>query len=253
MATLAADVKRNFESEPALVINDLPVIASDIIYEGAAVGDNASGHCRPLVSGDPFRGFAARRVDNASGAAGAKAVVLHQSGIVTLAVTGASAVTDVGRSVYATDDDTFTLTPGISRVGVIVRWVTGTTCQVFFNASQLAVPEVVQIADPGASGAIPVSFGGAKRAFVELVTAGAEARSVADPAEGGLDLTIGLKTDGGDCTVTFASDITQTGGENVATFGDVGDTINVRSVAVSSAFKWRLVGATATQQGVALT
>lgn len=111
----------------------------------------------------------------------------------------------------------------------------------------------VQLTDPGAGGAIPVAWGGAKRAWVELVTAAAEARSVADPAEAGLDLLICLKTDGGDATVTFASDISQTAGENVATFNDAGDHINVRSIAVGGAYKWRLVGSTATQQGVALT
>jgi hypothetical protein len=253
MATLGADVKRDFESEPALSINDLPVIASDIIYEGAAVGDNASGYCRPLVSGDPFRGWAARRVDNASGAAGAKAVTLRQEALVRLTVTGASAVTDVGKPVFATDDDTFTLTPGGSRIGVVARWVSSTTCIVASQAEQVSQVEYVELTDPGSGGAIPIYWGGAKRAYLSIVTAGAEARSVADPTVAGLDLTLCLKTDGGDATVTFASDITQTSGENVATFGDAGDTINVRSVAIGSAFKWRLVGATATQQGVALT
>ena len=39
-------------------LNHLPVIASDIIYEGAAVGDNGAGYVRPLSGGDAFRGFA---------------------------------------------------------------------------------------------------------------------------------------------------------------------------------------------------
>lgn len=141
MATLAADVKREYESEPTLVINDLPVIASDIIYEGAAVGDNASGYMRPLVAGDPFRGFAARRVDNSSGSAGDKSATLRQEGIVRLAVTGATAVTDVGAIVYATDDDTFTLTGGAATpIGRVHRWVSSTTCLVAFRAETLYSP-----------------------------------------------------------------------------------------------------------------
>lgn len=141
MATLAADAKRNFEAEPEPIFNDLPVIANDIIYEGAAVGDNASGYARPLAGGDPFLGFAARRADNQTvvGAAGDINVVVRSRGIVTLTVTGASAVTDRDAPVYATDDDTFTLTggAGATLIGRVHRWVSSTTCQVFFVATAL--------------------------------------------------------------------------------------------------------------------
>lgn len=41
MTTLASDVQRPFELG---TINEVPVIAGDIIYEGAAVGDNGSGY-----------------------------------------------------------------------------------------------------------------------------------------------------------------------------------------------------------------
>lgn len=50
-------------------------------------------------------------------------------------VTGASAVTDAGRSVYASDDGTFTLTRSASRplpLGRVMRWISGTTCRVYF-------------------------------------------------------------------------------------------------------------------------
>ena len=61
MATLTANKARSWELGDH---NDLPVIASDIIYQGAAVGDNGSGYMRPLSSGDPFRGFAHEKADN---------------------------------------------------------------------------------------------------------------------------------------------------------------------------------------------
>ncbi len=142
MATLAVDKKRVFETEPEPIENDLPVIANDIIYEGAATGDNASGYMRPLVGGDPFTGFASRRADNQTlaGSAGDINVTLRSRGIVTLAVTGASAVTDRDAPVYATDDDTFTLTggAGATLIGRIHRWVTGTECQVYFQATSLS-------------------------------------------------------------------------------------------------------------------
>jgi hypothetical protein len=100
------------------------MVATDIIYEGAAVGDNASGVARPLVGGDPFLGFADRICDNAAGGAGAKRVRTRTRGRVKLAVTGVTGVADIGDAVYAIDDDTFTKTSSTahSSIGKIVAW-----------------------------------------------------------------------------------------------------------------------------------
>ncbi len=120
MATLAANTPRVWEVG---IDHDMPVIASDIIFEGAAVGDNASGHARPLVAGDPFRGFALEKADNASGSAAAIDVKLRKEGYAELAI-ASLAITDVGKDVYASDDDTFTLTEGSNtRIGYVARWV----------------------------------------------------------------------------------------------------------------------------------
>lgn len=132
LATLAADKARNFELGD---LQDLPMIASDIIYEGAAVGDNGSGLARPLVAGDPFFGFAERTADNSAGAASALRVRVRTKGQVQLAVTGAASAADVSETVYASDDDTFTLTAGSNTaIGKVSRWVSGTTCIVAFQA-----------------------------------------------------------------------------------------------------------------------
>jgi len=127
MTTLAKAQMRDYEIGTQ---NELPVIASDIIYQGAAVGDNALGYVRPLVAGDAFRGFAIEDTDNSTGAAGDKKSKLYTEGKVVLTVVGASAVTDVGSSVYATDDNTFTLAPSTpaSYIGTVFRWVSSTTC-----------------------------------------------------------------------------------------------------------------------------
>lgn len=132
MTTLAADKARNFELGD---LQDLPMIASDIIYEGAAVGDNGSGLARPLVAADPFLGFAERTADNSAGAASALRVRVRTRGQVQLAVTGAASAADVSETVYASDDDTFTLTAGSNTaIGKVSRWVSGTTCIVAFEA-----------------------------------------------------------------------------------------------------------------------
>src|SRR5574337_60984 len=108
MTTLAASKARDFILGAH---NDLPVIASDIIYEGAAVGENGAGYFRPLVAADPFAGFAQSTVDN-------------------------SAVADEGSTVYASDDDTFTLTStSNTAIGKITRYISGTTVEVYFEAS----------------------------------------------------------------------------------------------------------------------
>lgn len=139
MTTLAADVKREFEIVPDKLFGEIPIIASDIVYEGAAVGESSSsGTGRPLAGGDAFLGFAARRCDNASGSASAKNIHVYQKGAVKLAVTGVSSTADVGATVYATDDDTFTLTAsGASAIGKILRWITGTSCIVYFEGAQV--------------------------------------------------------------------------------------------------------------------
>lgn len=145
MTTLAADKPRAYMLGE---LNDLPVIAADIIYEGAAVGDNASGYARPLTAGDPFRGFALERCDNSAGAAGAKKVRLRQAGTIDLPVTGVDGVDDIGKAVFASDDDTFTTTQGSnSFVGRIIKHVSGTTCTVAFDARGPRVGALTELTD----------------------------------------------------------------------------------------------------------
>lgn len=115
-----------------------PAAASVNIFEGAALGA-AAGYLRPLVSGDDFAGFASHDADNSAGAAGALRIGAIEQGEATLTVVGSSAVTDQGRTVFATDDGTFTLTAGGSPIGEVKEWVSGTTCYVTFF-SRLAVP-----------------------------------------------------------------------------------------------------------------
>jgi len=135
MTTLAKNQPRAFEEGE---INDLPVIANDIIYEGAAVGESSTtGTFRPLAAGDNFAGFATRKADNTAvgAAAGDVNVNVKQKGKIQLSVVGVTGVTDEGSTVYASDDDTFTLSStGNSAIGKIIRYVTGTTVIVAFEA-----------------------------------------------------------------------------------------------------------------------
>jgi len=138
MTTLAADSARTMEIGDR---NEFPVIASDIIYEGGAVGlVGSTGHARPLTSADQFVGFAESQADNSSGAAAAINVRVVKSGAIKLSVSGA-VITDVGQPVYATDDNAFGFTP-VSAVfiGFVRRFVSAGVAIVEFNAGVLEDP-----------------------------------------------------------------------------------------------------------------
>ena len=137
MTTLAADALREKLLGDEM---DYPVIAADIIYQGAAVGENAAGYARPLVAGDPFLGFATSQADNTTGDAGDIAVRVETGGKYRLTVAGATAVTANDQPiVYAADDDTFTLTAGSNTpIGRVVKWLASTDCIVEFDTTYSA-------------------------------------------------------------------------------------------------------------------
>ncbi len=145
MTTLAANVARRIDLK-GRVLNP-PVIASDIIWGGAAVGDNGSGYARPLVAGDPFLGFANEKVDNSLGAAGDKAVEVWADGYAWLSVSGISGVGNALLPVYASDDDTFTATrSGNSYIGQAVYYDTATGLALVrfkANSPQSAIADAV--------------------------------------------------------------------------------------------------------------
>jgi len=122
MATLAKAKPRIYETKGK--IESYPVIAADIIYEGAAVGENAAGYSRPLAAGDVFQGFALRTVDNSQGAAGAVRVEVYRECDIVLPIAALAVTANDRAAVYASDDDTFTLTAtSNSKIGWVSRWI----------------------------------------------------------------------------------------------------------------------------------
>jgi hypothetical protein len=143
MATLAVDTPRDYGLGD---IVEYPVIASDIIYEGAAVGENASGYSRPLVAGDVFQGFCMRQADNSSGAAGDINVLCRSRGYIVLALTAIAITANDLPPVYASDDGTFTLTVGSnSPIGNVARWISTGYALVYFDVARR--PSTVATAD----------------------------------------------------------------------------------------------------------
>jgi predicted RecA/RadA family phage recombinase len=92
------------------------------------------------------------------------------------------------------------------------------------------------LADPGAAGAIPVTDSG----HCDIVTAGAETRTLAAPTYLGQTLLVSLKTDGGNCVITCATTVNQTG-NNTITLDDAGDTILLVAKASGANKRWSVV------------
>lgn len=211
MTTLSKDTPRTQELGDH---SDVGVIANDIVYEGAAVGDNGSGYGRPLVAGDKFLGFCRQRTDNttsgpaaAAGSAGDLNVPLLSRGEVKLSLSGAL-ITDVGRPVYASDDDTFTFTAsGNSYIGTVKRFDSAGVVIVAFDAAKPGSNEPIAVAFTVAAqsgnvisvaGQVNYASGQAvaeARALMVYVTDQADGSAIGAPA-GGTDVTIASGTDG---------------------------------------------------------
>lgn len=133
MAQLTANKPRAYKQGD---IEEYPVAAGLVIYEGSLVGENGSGYSRQLVAADPFQGVAVEEVDNTGGANGAKMVKVRTVGVLHNAAIAALAITANDRPlVYASDGDTLTLTSASnSRIGSVRRWNETGLADVEFNA-----------------------------------------------------------------------------------------------------------------------
>lgn len=120
---MALSANREVQFYATRELIDVPVDDNVRIYKGALVGLNAAtGYVRPLMAGDAFAGVAYRQADNtvAGHTAGGLFVRLHQGVDILHALPGATQA-NVGALVYASADDTLTLTAsGNSLVGRIV-------------------------------------------------------------------------------------------------------------------------------------
>ena len=126
---LTADTARNLVPAGPDSVNDLPVLTNTLIYQGSIVGSSA-GYARGCVAGDKFMGINQHgQANNNPGASGAILVRVVTKGVWRgMAITGASGVADFGKNVYASADDTLTLTPGSNTfIGRICRYDPDTT------------------------------------------------------------------------------------------------------------------------------
>ena len=94
-----------------------------------------------------------------------------------------------------------------------------------------------EIADTGDAAALTVTNSG----HTDIVTAaGAETRTLAAPSSIGQLLLLSMKTDNGDCVITCATTINQTG-NNTITMADIGDIVLLVGKAEGADKRWSVV------------
>lgn len=98
--------------------------------------------------------------------------------------------------------------------------------------------------DPGDGEAIQTS----ESCIINLITGGAETRTLPAPQREGQTLQLNLQTDGGDCVITCATAVNQTG-NNTLTFADAGDILLLIAGRSGANLRWRV----AANDGVALS
>jgi len=124
-----------------LVVGDnaIPAGADAVVFKGSMVGICADsypgiGYGEALEAGEVFGGHALEAVDNTDGANGDENIQVRAGRYRLVVDLSGVAVTDVGSDVYASDDETLTLTEGAnSFVGVITRYVSSGICEVEFR------------------------------------------------------------------------------------------------------------------------
>jgi len=129
---------------------------------------------------------------------------------------------------------------GNKQLGKVVRASADADATVRVKLDSMAAaannPLTAAIADPGNAGAIPVTASG----HCEIVTAGAETRTLAAPTFNGQELLLSMKTDGGDAVITCATTVNQTG-NNTITLNDAGDAVRLVAKQNGANLRWSVV------------
>lgn len=112
MTALAKDRDTPRIAAPADELTE-PVAASEIIYRGAMASYNTSGDvvAAGIAAAKRFAGVAKKHADNSAGSAGDISALVSTTGIYEFAGSGFDADTDLGKPVFALDDQTVSLDP----------------------------------------------------------------------------------------------------------------------------------------------
>jgi len=123
------------------------VAGSTTIYKGALVSVQADGYAAPLTAGEKFVGIAYEKIDNSTGSDGDKAIRVFTTGDFDHALSGA-AITDIGRPVFASADDTLTFSSnGNSHVGIAQDYVSAGNIILRLDTQRRAVKTVTHVVE----------------------------------------------------------------------------------------------------------
>jgi hypothetical protein len=125
--------------------NECPVAAGQRLYRGSMAFADGAGRATTVL-GAKFLGHVVAEANNAGGGAGAINAVLYGGRYRLQCAVPSVALTSIGAEVFASDDNTLTLTPGANtRVGRVVRYVdTDLAIVEFCPVIDTAVVTVVQ-------------------------------------------------------------------------------------------------------------
>ena len=105
------------------------------------------------------------------------------------------------------------------------------------NANKEMHDSPLELKDPGDGGLIRIER---YATHVDLVTAGAETRTLARPSKAGLRCVLNFQTDGGNCVVTSLAQLNSTG-NNTITFATAGQMLELHSRRLGSDLEWTVV------------
>lgn len=105
------------------------------------------------------------------------------------------------------------------------------------NAAYEMFQDDLVLPDPGDAGTIVFDRYGQ---IVEMVSAAAETRTLANPSRLGILAFIRMKTSGGDITMTAAGTL-NVAANNTAVFADVGDQLVLLSVSATTGYRWEIL------------
>lgn len=141
-----------------------PVINADIIYGGSFVCVNAAGYALPGsdTAGLIFEGVATERVDNSTGNAGDKSVVLMRRGLVKATLGTAISQANLGDEVFLVDDESVDIAGNTTHdifCGIIAGYIDTTHAWIDIEPAIRQADVATHIADTsGAHAASAISI-----------------------------------------------------------------------------------------------
>lgn len=229
------------------------ILTAKSIEDGLKVGrfakldtgrlDNMDGSAAPVIAGIPVRSpVNAVENDGTIDADLYNSWEYVRQGLVTASIKSGETPSKFGR-VYVSNagdasDGLALATQTATSIPVRAEFIEAVDTTVWLV--NLALDDVLDGTDTLTSATTATALPANRTATVAITTGGAATRTLANPAAAGLTLSIGMSVDGGDCVITAAAAINQTG-NNTITMNDAGDFIQLHSVLIAGSPRWRVV------------